>query len=197
VYVPQAQLPDAATALLMQTEPMAWVVRTQADPRGLTPAIQEQLRKATGLPVPNVQPMDEVVAHSTGRQRLSVLLMTIFGSAALLLAAIGIYGLIAYMVEQRTQEIGIRLALGAEASQVRNMIVQHGMGLALAGVVIGIGAVWGLSRLIESLLFGVKARDPLVFVSVPAVLSVVAFLAVWIPANRVSRVNPVESLRYD
>src|SRR5579872_966421 len=197
VYVPQAQLPDAATALLMQAGPMAWVVRTQADPRGLTPAIQEQLRKATGMPVPNAKSMDEVVARSTGRQRLSVLLMTVFGSAALLLAAIGIYGLMAYTVEQRTQEIGIRLALGAETGQVRSMIVQQGMRLALSGVVVGIGAAWGLSRLIEGLLFGVKARDPLVFISVPAVLSVVAFLAVWLPATRASRVNPVACLRND
>jgi predicted lysophospholipase L1 biosynthesis ABC-type transport system permease subunit len=196
-YIPQAQLPDVLNAWLVRQAPMAWVVRTQTEPHALVPAIQEQLRQATGLPVADVQSMDEVVSMSTGRQRFSMLLMTVFGCAALLLAAIGIYGLMAYTVEQRTQEIGIRLALGADASQVRNMIVRQGMGLALAGVVLGIGAAWGLSRVIESFLFGVKARDPLVFVAVPAVLAVVALLAVWLPANRASRVNPVDSLRYE
>jgi putative ABC transport system permease protein len=103
----------------------------------------------------------------------------------------------AYSVEQRTYEIGIRLALGAEASQVRNMVVRQGMSLALAGVVTGLGAAWGLSRLIESFLFGVKGRDPAVFVIVPAVLGTVALLAVWLPANRAGRLNPVDSLRHE
>ncbi len=197
MYVPQTQISDAFNARSVRLTPVAWVVRTQTEPHALVPAIQEQLRQATGLPVADVQSMDEVVSIATGRQRFSMLLMTVFGSAALLLAAIGIYGLMAYTVEQRKQEIGIRLALGADASQVRNMIVRQGMGLALAGVVVGIGAAWGLSRLIESLLFGVKARDPIVFVAVPAVLAVVALLAVWLPANRASRVNPVDSLRYE
>jgi putative ABC transport system permease protein len=197
MYVPQPQITDAINALNVALTPVAWVVRTHAEPHALVPAIREQLRQTTGLPVSDVRSMDEVVSLSTARQRFNMLLMTVFGCAALLLAAIGIYGLMAYSVEQRTQEIGIRLALGAEASQVRSMIVRQGMGLALAGVVVGIGAAWGLSRLIESLLFGVKARDPLVFVAVPAVLSVVAFLAVWLPANRASRVSPVESLRYE
>jgi putative ABC transport system permease protein len=123
--------------------------------------------------------------------------MAVFGCAALLLAAIGIYGLMAYTVEQRTQEIGIRLALGAKTSQVRNMVVKQGMGLALAGVVIGIGAAWALARVMESLLFGVKGRDPFVFVAVPAMLSVVALVAAWLPANRASRVNPIDCLRYE
>lgn len=197
MYVPQTQLTDAINALNVRLTPVAWVVRTRSEPHALVPAIREQLRQATGLPVSDVHSMDEVVSLSTARQRFNMLLMTVFGSAALLLAAIGIYGLMAYSVQQRTQEIGIRLALGAEASQVRNMIVRQGMGLALAGVVVGIGAAWALSRLIESLLFGVKARDPLVFAAVPAVLGAVALLAVWLPANRASRVSPVESLRYE
>ena len=163
MYVPQTQITDAINALNVRLTPVAWVVRTQTEPHALVPAIREQLRQATGLPVSDVHSMDEVVSLSAARQRFNMLLMTVFGCAALLLAAIGIYGLMAYSVEQRTQEIGIRLALGADASQVRGMIVRQGMGLALAGVVVGIGAAWALSRLIESLLFGVKARDPLVF----------------------------------
>jgi len=197
MYVPQAQLPDAANALLVKTGPMAWVVRTERDPGGLAKTLQEELKRATGLPVPNVQSMDEVVIRSIGRQRFSMLLMAVFGGAALLLAAIGIYGLMAYTVEQRRQEIGIRLALGAEASEVRNMVVREGMGLALAGVTLGLAVAWMLARLVESLLFGVKARDPLVFLIVPAVLATVALAAVWLPAHRASRVNPVESLRYE
>jgi putative ABC transport system permease protein len=196
-YVPQAQLPDALNAWLVRQTPMTWVVRTQTEPHSLVPAIREQLRQATGLPAGDVTSMDEIVSFSTGRQRFSMLLMTVFGSAALLLAAIGIYGLMAYTVEQRTQEIGIRMALGAEASQVRNMVVRQGMGLALAGVVVGMAAAWALSRIIESFLFGVKARDPLVFVAVPLVLSAVSLFAVWLPAHRASRVNPLDSLRYE
>jgi ABC-type antimicrobial peptide transport system permease subunit len=126
-----------------------------------------------------------------------MLLMTVFGGAALLLAAIGIYGLMAYTVQQRTQEIGIRLALGAEATRLRNMIVRQGMGLALAGVVAGLGAAWGVSRLMESLLFGVKPQDPVVFVAVPVGLAAVALLAVWLPARRALRVDPVVALRHE
>jgi len=197
MYVPQPQITDAINALNVRITPVAWVVRTQSEPHALVPAIREQLRQATGLPVSDVHSMDEVVSISTGRQRFNMLLMAVFGSMALLLAAIGIYGLMAYSVEQRTQEIGIRLALGAETSQVRNMVVRQGMGLALAGVATGLGAAWGLARVIESLLFGVKARDPMVFAGVPLVLAMVALLAVWLPATRASRVNPIESLRYE
>src|SRR4029077_10217682 len=132
----------------------------------------------TGVPVTDLLLMDEEVSLSLARHRLSMLLMTIFGCVALLLTAIGIYGLMAYTVQQRTQEIGIRLALGAEATRLRNMIVRQGMRLALAGVIIGLGASWGVSRLMESLLFGVEPRDPLVFVAVPLALAAVALLAV-------------------
>jgi predicted permease len=197
VYVPQAQLPDVLNAWLVRQTPMTWVIRTQTEPHSLVPLIQEQLRQATGLPVADVTSMDEIVSLSTGRQRFSMLLMTVFGSAALLLAAIGIYGLMAYTVEQRTHEIGIRLALGAETNQVRDMVVRQGMGLALAGVAVGIAAAWGLSRIIEGFLFGVKARDPLVFLAVPFLLTAASLLAVWFPAHRASRVNPLDSLRYE
>jgi ABC-type antimicrobial peptide transport system permease subunit len=161
----------------------------------LVPAIQEQVRIATGLPVSDVLSMDRVLSLSTKQQRFNVLVMTLFGAAALLLAAIGIYGLMAYTVEQRKREISIRLALGAESSQVRNMVVRQGMGVALAGVLIGIGGALALSRVLNSLLFGVGARDPIVFLGVPAFLSAVALLAVWLPASQSSRLNPIDSLR--
>ena len=114
----------------------------------------------------------------------------------LLLAAIGIYGLMAYSVQQRTQEIGIRMALGALASDVRNMVVFQGMRLAIVGVVIGIAAAFGLARVIASFLYGVQARDPGVFIAIPVLLSLVALLAVWLPARRAARVDPVIALRY-
>jgi ABC-type antimicrobial peptide transport system permease subunit len=115
----------------------------------------------------------------------------------MLLAAIGIYGLMAYSVEQRTQEIGIRLALGAQASQVRKMVVLQGMALAAVGLVLGLAAAFGLARLITAFLFGVTARDPLVFVGVPMLLCAVAFFAVWLPARRASRIDPLTALRYE
>jgi len=124
-----------------------------------------------------------------------MLLLTVFGCAALLLAAIGIYGIMAYSVEQRAQGIGIRLAVGAESRDVRNMVVYQGMCLALAGVTIGLGAAFGLARLLSSLLFGVAAWDPLVFTIVPVVLSAVALSAVWLPARRAARTDPVKALR--
>jgi ABC-type antimicrobial peptide transport system permease subunit len=141
--------------------------------------------------------MNEVVALSISRQRFNMLLMTIFGCSALLLAAIGIYGLMAYSVHQRTQEIGIRRALGAEASAVRSMVVMQGMLLVLIGIILGIGAAFGLTRFLEKLLFGVKVLDPLVFAAIPIVLTFIALLAVWFPALRASRLNPIEALRYE
>jgi putative ABC transport system permease protein len=197
MYIPQPQVPDAANALNVRITPMAWVVRTRGEPYALRGPVQEALRQATGLPVSDIRTMGEVVTRSTSRQRFNMWLMTVFGAAALLLAAIGIYGLMAYSVEQRTQEIGIRLALGASISQVKNMVVLQGMRLAIVGVVVGIACAFGLARLIAGFLFGVKAWDPMVFVTAPMILTLVALLAAWIPARRASRVDPIEALRYD
>jgi len=197
MYIPQAQVPDAANALNVRISTMAWVIRTQGDPHPLLPAIQEQLRQSTGLPVSDIRSMDDVVSLSTGRQRFNMLLMSVFGCSALLLAAIGIYGLMTYSVQQRTQEIGIRLALGATTSQVKNMVVSQGMTLALAGAIVGLASAFGLTRFLESFLFSVKGHDPAVFVAVPVLLSVIALVAVWLPARRASRIEPTEALRYE
>ena len=198
LYTPSAQMTDGVTALNARIASLSWIVRTRSEPHALAPAIQKELREATGgLPVARIRSMDEIMIRSTARSDFNMLLLTVFGCAALLLAAIGVYGLMSYSVEQRTQEIGIRLALGAELGQVRNMVIAQGMGLALAGVAIGLVAALALSRLIETLLFGVTARDPVVFVAVPAVLTLVALLAVWLPALRATRIDPIDALRYE
>jgi ABC-type antimicrobial peptide transport system permease subunit len=196
MIVPQAQVTDGMTALNAGIGPVAWVVRTRSDPRQLANAITEQLRQASnGFPVARVRPMEEVVVQSTAREDFNMLLLTIFGTAALVLAAIGIYGLMAYSAQQRTQEMGIRMALGADRSQIRSLVVWHGMRLALAGIVVGIAAAFALAHLIASFLFGVKWWDPIVFITVPIILSAAALLAVWIPAQRASRLDPMEALR--
>jgi predicted permease len=197
MFIPQAQVPDAANALNLGITPLSWVIRTSVAPASLAAPAQEQLRQATGLPVSDIEPMTSVVSSSISRQRFNMLLMAVFAGSALLLAAIGIYGLMAYSVEQRTQEIGIRLALGAEASDVRRMILFQGMQLAVAGVLIGVLSALGLTRFITTLLFGVQERDPAIFVGIPVVLAAVALIAVWLPALRASRVDPITALRYE
>ena len=196
MYVPFAQVPDGVTALNSKLTALGWVVRTRGEPHGLSVAIQKELREASGgLPVARIKSMDDIVVRSTAGSDFNMLLLTVFGCAALLLAAIGVYGLMSYSVAQRTQEIGIRLALGAELSQVRNMVIVQGMTLAAAGVAIGAVSAFALSRLMETLLFGVTARDPVVFIAVPAVLTAVALVAVWLPALRATRIDPIDALR--
>jgi predicted permease len=198
MIIPQAQVPDGMTALNARIGPVMWLVRTHGDPRQAIAAVTEQLRQASGgFPVARVRTMEEVVVHSTARESFNMLLLTIFGALALILAAIGIYGLMAYSVQQRTQEMGIRMALGADRATIRNLVVWHGMRLALVGVVLGIGAAFGLTRLIASFLFGVKSWDPLVFVTVPLILTAVALLAVWLPASRAARLDPMQALRVE
>lgn len=196
MIVPLAQVTDGMTALNAGIGPVAWLVRTRTDPRPLTSAITEQLRQASnGFPVARVRPMEEVVVQSTAREDFNMLLLTIFGAAALLLAGIGIYGLMAYSAQQRTQEMGIRLALGADRSAIRNLVVWHGMRLALVGIALGIAAAFALAHLIASFLFGVKWWDPVAFVAVPVILTLTAMFAVWIPARRAAKLNPMEALR--
>jgi putative ABC transport system permease protein len=193
VFVPLAQLPDTITA----DTSVAWAVRVRAESPLLNSAIQNELRTATGVPVPPLRSMDEIVAKSTARQNFNMILMSIFGCAALLLSAIGIYGLMAYSVQQRTKEIGIRMALGAQPGTLRNMVLFQGARLALIGVAIGIGAALGLTRLLAGLLFGVQPRDPMVFIAVPVLLTAVALLACYLPARRATRINPLEALRWE
>ena len=144
MMVPTAQVTDGMTALNSGIQPMIWLVRTHGDPHQYIAAITKQLRLVSGgFPVAHVRPMTEVVVESTARQDFNMLLLTIFGATALILAAIGIYGLMAYSVQQRTQEMGIRMALGADRAHIRGLVVWQGMRLAIVGVVLGIGAAFG------------------------------------------------------
>jgi putative ABC transport system permease protein len=198
MYVPIAQLPQGVQSLVLPILPIAWILRTSVEPHLLSSTVQDQLRQASGgLPVARVRSMEEVASQSTARTRFNMLLMSIFGGSALLLAATGIYGLMAYSVQQRTQEIGIRMALGAGRTDVRNMMISYGMRLAFIGTAIGMVLAFGLARFIASFLFAVKAWDPLVFVAVPVLLSSVALFAVCVPAFRASRIDPLDALRHE
>jgi len=195
MYLPIAQLLDNETALNAETSPLNWVIRTRGG-LSVTREIEKKLVEVTGgLPVGKVQPMDAIVRQSTARSDFMTLLLAIFGVSALALAAIGIYGLIAYSVEQRTQEIGIRMALGAGRTDVRRMIVVQGMKLALSGSILGVAGAFWLTRFLAGFLFGVQSRDPVVLVTIPLVLCLVALFAAWIPATRATRIAPLEALR--
>jgi ABC-type antimicrobial peptide transport system permease subunit len=183
---------------LLSITALAWVVRTRAEPFNLSEAIQGKLRDASGgLPVAQMRAMDQVVVQSTARSDFNMLLLTIFAAVALVLATIGVYALMAYSVQQRTQEMGIRLALGADASRVRNMVVRQGMSLVLVGVGIGLVSAFALARVMTGFLFGVTSRDPVVFAVVPLVLAAAAWLGVWLPARRAARVDPLVALRVE
>jgi ABC-type antimicrobial peptide transport system permease subunit len=196
VYVPMAQVTDGITALAGRVGSLAWAARTRSEPHAFRSVMEQHIQQATGgLPVARILSMDEIRSRSTARAGFNTSLLTTFGCAALLLAAIGIYGLMAYSVEQRTQEIGVRLALGARPSDVRNLVVLQGMRLTGIGVAIGLAASLGLTQLIASFLFGVGTWDPLVFLAVPLFLIAVALAATWLPAQRAIRINPVTALR--
>ncbi|KAA6464677.1 ABC transporter permease [Acidobacteria bacterium AB60] len=198
MYIPLAQMPDGETALNSRVAPLWWVVRTQGDPHAMVAAITAGLREATGgLPVAHVRTMDEIDRLVISQQRFNMLLLTVFGASGLLLAAAGIYGLMAFSVEQRTQELGIRMALGAQTGQLRNMVLRQGMVLTLIGVVLGLGAAFWLTRFLASFLFDVKVWDPLAFVLTPLLLGGVALAATWIPALRATRVDPMTALRFE
>jgi putative ABC transport system permease protein len=198
MYIPIAQMPDAETALNSRGAPLWWIVRSRVNPNTLRTGIEAALREASGgLPLAHMRTMAEVEVRNTARQRFNMLLLIIFGAAGLLMAAIGVYGVMSYSVQQRTQELGIRMALGAQASNLRNMVIGQGMILAGAGVVLGLGGALWLTRFLASFLFGVKAWDPITFIVTPLILSTVALFAVWIPARRATRVDPMTALRLE
>lgn len=177
---------------------MTLVARTQSDPSGMTQAVKEQIwRVDSQLPLTKVQTMHEVAAASFAARRFNMLLLAIFAGLALVLAAVGIYGVMSYAVTQRTKEIGIRMALGAQASDVLKLIVRNGMTLTLIGTAAGLAGALALTRLMTSMLFGVTPTDVRTFATVSLVLIVVAFLACYLPARRATKVDPLLALRYE
>jgi predicted permease len=171
-------------------------VRTEGDPLRFTSAVRERLRALDkDQAISMVGTMDGLVEEQVGQRRLLVILLGSFAGVALVLAVIGIYGVIAYSVAQRTQEMGIRRALGAQQSDILRLVVAQGFRLALAGVVVGIAGAYGLTRLMESLLFQVKATDPATFAGVALLFLLVALAASWIPARRATCIDPMAALR--
>jgi ABC-type antimicrobial peptide transport system permease subunit len=195
MYVPMAQEPDGVTALNVRLLPIVWMARTAAAPLAAAAPIADAVQRVSGLPATRVRSMEQIVEESTARSRFDMWLMTAFAACALLVAALGVYGVLAYAVQRRTAEIGIRIALGADRRRIRSMVLLQGMSVALAGVLAGAGASLALARLLAGFLFGVAPRDPAVFVSVPALLTLVAAIAAWIPARRATRIDPIAALR--
>jgi putative ABC transport system permease protein len=181
-----------------QSSSMSVLVRASGNPLDQLAALRAAVRELDSqLPVDNPRELAEVVTESSSQQRFLALLLGLFAGLALVLAAVGIYGVIAYSVAQRTHELGIRIALGAGRSELLRLVLGEGLRLALAGVAVGLAAAWGLSRFLASLLYGVHATDPLTFTAVPLVLLAVALLACYIPALRATKVDPIEALRYE
>ena len=174
---------------------MGLVIRTAGDPVAFAATLRREVQALDkDQPIYNVRTMDDVVMNSLGTRRLSMQLFAVFACAALLLAALGIYGVMAYSVTQRTQEIGIRMALGAQKSDVLALVIRQGMTLTLIGVVVGLGGAFVLTRLLTNLLFGVAATDPLTFVAIPLLLLFVALVACYLPARRAARLDPTVAL---
>jgi putative ABC transport system permease protein len=174
------------------------VVRSHGEPAGLASSLRAAVRAVDPeLPLYAVRTLEDLVAENTAQRRLAVVLLGVFAAIALALAVVGIYGVMAYSVEQRTPEIGIRMALGAHRRDILSMMLKHGLTLALGGIALGLLAALALARLIASLLFGVGAADLPTFALVPLLLVGVAALACYLPARRATRVDPLVALRYE
>jgi len=177
---------------------MTIVARTQSDPASMTAVIKQQIWKVDSrLPVTRVETMEEVSAASFAARRFNMLLLTIFSTLALVLAAVGVYGVMSYAVTQRTQEIGVRMALGAQMGDVVKLVLRGGLGLSFTGVILGLGGAYAMTRLMRSLLFAVEPTDFATFAVVTACLLGTALIACYLPARRATRVDPLVALRYE
>jgi putative ABC transport system permease protein len=189
MYMPHLQRPTGG---------MTIIIRTNGDPASLSQVARAQIHSVDpSIPVTNIRTMDEVFATSVAQQRFAMLLVGIFGSLALALATIGIYGVMSYSVTQRTHEIGVRMALGAQRKDVLKLILQHGILVSLLGVVLGVAASFGLTRVMSSLLFGVTPTDAMIFATVAFGILAIGALATYVPAWRAARVDPLRALRYE
>jgi putative ABC transport system permease protein len=197
IYTPYKQVPAESFAAANRSLWLA-VKTTGNDPTSLAPAIRnEVLQIDKDQPISNVGTMEEIVAATVAPQKFATWLLAVFAASAMLLAAVGIYGVMAYSVTQRTHEIGIRMALGAGRHDVLRMVVSQGMKLAFIGVAIGLAGAFVLTRLMSSLLYGVSATDPVTYGGVSVLLAAVALLACLIPARKATRVDPMVALRYE
>lgn len=198
VFVPCAQVPSKMMVFMNQIQPPNWVVRTDLDPLSLGEAVKREIQKVDRQqPVFNIRSMEQVVSTLIAPQNFNTLLMGVFAAIALLLASVGIYGVMSYSVQQRTHEIGIRIALGAQKDDVIRLVVRQGMLLALVGVAIGLAASLALTRVLSSLLYGVSARNPIIYAGVSILLVAVALLASYIPARWATKVDPMVALRHE
>jgi putative ABC transport system permease protein len=189
-YVPYDQRPTSPTLYL--------AVRTGGDPSGLAASVRDAIRSVDkDLPVFRVMAMERLVSDSLAQRRFAMFLFGVFAALALVLAVVGLYGVMSYMVTQRTHEIGLRMALGAQARDILRMVVGQGMLLVVVGLVLGLIGAFALTHLMSSLLYGVSASDPLTYVAIALLLAAVAFLASYIPARRAMRVDPMVALRYE
>jgi putative ABC transport system permease protein len=188
MYLPQSQIPFNITTLVARTG--------VSDPSSLSSALRAQVASLDpNLPLTSVRVFEEYVSRSLARPRFNALLLSIFAATALLLTGIGIYGVMAYTVAQRTNEIGIRIALGAGQSSIFRLIVGQAMTLVAISVVVGLLGAFAATRLLNSLLFGVGASDPITFAAIVLLVGTVAFLAAWLPARRAASVDPIVALR--
>jgi putative ABC transport system permease protein len=191
IYVPYAQERRVFMA------PRDLVVSTKADAASVVGAVRQAVWSVDkDQPISNVQTMDQVVAASISKERFETLLLGLFAGLALLLACVGLYGVISYAVVQRTHEIGVRMALGAKPVDVLRLVIRQGMGLTVIGLMVGVAVGSVVTRVLSDMLYGVGTRDPLTFVGAPLLLLVVAFLACYIPARRATRIDPLVALRY-
>ena len=188
-YVPQAQWTSSNMQL---------VVRTPIDPGSLVEAVRNEIRAVDkDLPVYRIATMEQLVSGSVAQRRFTLILLSLMAGLAAMLAALGIFSVMSYSVTQRTQEIGIRMALGAKSSDVLKLVVGQGVVLALVGVGIGLAAAAALTQVMSSLLFGIGAHDPLTFSVLAGLLMVIASVACYIPARRATKVDPMVALRYE
>jgi len=194
-FVPLTQAAEGVKGVLQQP---SFVLRAAGEPLLLSAAIRGEMRQLDpALPVRNLRSVEQLVSRSIAPQRFILSLLGLFAALGLTLAVIGIYGVMIYSVTQRTHEIGIRMALGAQRSDVLKLVVRQGMMLALVGVGLGLAASFALTRLMKSFLFGVSATDPLTFIVIALLLTLVALLACYIPARRATKVDPMVALRYE
>jgi len=195
-FYPFMQLPEKLMPMVANS--VAVVLRTAGDPAAVMALVRREVEQIDSREVIyGVQTMNQVIEGSFAARRLSMILLAIFAALALVLSCVGIYGVISYLVGQRTHEIGIRMALGAQRGDVMRLVLGEGVRMALAGVIVGIAAALGLTRLMANQLFGVSAYDPLTFAAVGIVLTLVALLACYLPARRAVRVDPLIALRYE